>query len=105
MGFSLLPLFYYQNRMDGKHYLPTAFDDSLTTVEKYNHMLEIMQVIIDKHNELVTEWNKGVILASYETENRPTEDLEVGLTIIDTTLNQMIWYDGSNWRSQDGNVV
>lgn len=37
--------------------------------------------------------------------NKPAGGLKLGITYYDTTNNRMIFYDGTNWRDYNGNIV
>jgi len=39
------------------------------------------------------------------TENRPSTNLYVGKTYFDTTLNKPIWYNGTNWVDNNGDII
>lgn len=45
------------------------------------------------------------VYLSGSTSNRPSTNLNVGLSYFDTTLGKPIWYDGTNWVDATGTQV
>ncbi|PTU25803.1 hypothetical protein DA469_21825 [Bacillus subtilis] len=42
---------------------------------------------------------------SYDTSNRPTKNLFIGMQIYDKNLKKPLWYDGKNWRDSTGTIA
>lgn len=47
----------------------------------------------------------GDVTPAYATANRPTQNLQVGMCVLDTTLNKPVWWNGSVWKDATGATV
>src|SRR6185312_3698962 len=72
-----------------ERYLPSAFDDSLSMLEKINKVINQMNVVGEITNDVVEQWNETVdwIVTSGLSENVSEE---IDKRISDGTFNELI---------------
>jgi len=92
-------------------YLPTAFNDSLTMLEKINKIIERMNVVTDKTNELVDFINE--FIETYDERMKPfiietlynMSDDGTLEEIINETIFSDMWNDVDNFKDYVNNEL